>query len=347
MITFVATDDHQYTVRDVLETRDHPLHGRIMILGYAEFLAFRRLPRSIYVFVDLERLDAAAARQVVDRIEALQKVCPDCKVLNRPDRVGTRLDVMRRLHEAGINDFRMLPVTTPPEAFRYPVFLRRADDHEGPKSALIETPQALREAVAALDPADRQGDRFAITEYVDARNHLGLHEKRSYTRVHDRLFPSALDQSQDWVCKGEYTDPNTRPDPQRELAFLQSNADIEVLRAAFDAAHLQYGRADYALVDGRPQIFEINSNPWLEPPEQVPAEARAGAEHIVQAWIDALAQLADSAPAPVTWLDVPKATGKVPRGLSRRGLARSILRGLNQLHNETQAMQLMRRFKLI
>ena len=173
MITFVATAAHQYSVRDVLESRDHPLHGRLVILSYDELLAFRRLPRSAYIFADLERLDAEETRRVADRIEALRQACPECRMLNLPDRIGSRLDIMRRLHEAGINDFRMLPITTPPETFRYPVFLRRLDDHEGPVSDLLDTPAALQAAIAALDPDDRQGGRLAITEYVDARNETG------------------------------------------------------------------------------------------------------------------------------------------------------------------------------
>lgn len=349
MITFVTTAEHQYSIRDVLETRSHPLHGRLIILSYAELVAFPRLPRSTYILGDLERLHAAEMQRVTTRIKALRQACPDCKILNLPDRVGTRLDIMRRLHESGINDFRMLPATTAPEVFRYPVFLRRLDDHAGPISDLLDTPGALRAAIAALDPADRHSDQLVVTEYVDARNHLGLHEKRSYTRVGDRFFLSALDQSRGWVCKGEYADPDTVPDPERELAALQgAEADGPALQAAFDAAHIQYGRADYALVNGRPQIFEINTNPWLEPPERVPAIARAGAEHIVATWLDALAQLADTAPAsPGPWLPVPQATGRGLHGLSRRKLARSILRRAHQLHNETSAMRWLRRFRLI
>ncbi|MBM3605792.1 MAG: hypothetical protein FJX25_13910 [Alphaproteobacteria bacterium] len=348
MITFVATANHQYAVRDVLETRKHPLHGRIFILSYNEFVAFRRLPRSTYVFTDLERLNAAETRLVEARIDALRQTCPDCEMLNMPAQIGTRLDIMRRLHEAGINDFRMLPITTDPEALRYPVFLRCEDDHEGPKSDLLHSPQELQDAIATLAPCDREGGRFVVTEYVDARNADGLHEKRSYTRVGSRLFPSALDQSKAWVCKGEYTDPATVPIPDRELAFLKSDIDEAALRAAFDAAKIEYGRADYALVGGRPQIFEINTNPWIEPPEQVPGEARAGAEHIVNAWLDAVAKLADQAPASSsTWLEVPRAIGKLPRCLSRRGATHSMLRGLRQLHNETKTMRWLRRLHII
>ncbi len=313
---------------------------------------FRRLPRGAYVFADLERLDADQTRRVSARIKALRKACPDCRMLNLPDRIGSRLDIMRRLAEAGINDFRMLPLTTPPETFRYPVFLRRLDDHEGPVSGLLDTPAALQAAIDALDPADRQAGRLAITEYVDARNEQGLHEKRSCTRVGDQMFLSALDFSRGWVCKGEYDDPDTVLAPEREWqALVRAYADEPALRAAFDAAHIQYGRADYAVVNGRPQIFEINTNPWLEPPERVPGPARAGAEHIVASWLDAVGQVAGPASATIDWVEVAQASGRASgrsgRRLSRRTLARSVLRRLNQLHNETGAMRWLRRFRLV
>lgn len=348
MITFVATAEHQYTVRDVLETRDHPLHGRIVILSYQEFTGLPRLPVSAYIFADHERLDEDELPAVLNRIAALRRACPDCTMLNLPDRIGNRLDIMHRLHKAGINDFQVMPLRTPPESFRYPVFLRRLDDHDGPRSGLLRTPEALRAAVAALDLDDRQGDRFVVTEYVDARNDLGFHEKRSYTRVGDRLFPSALDQSRDWICKGEYSDLSNVPATEREMAFMQANDDEPVLRAAFEATGIQYGRADYAVIGGRPQIFEINTNPWVEPPEQVPAGARPGAERTVACWIDALRQLHRlSPPEAGTWREIPEGTGRVRWSPTRRRTVHMAMRGLHQLHNETKAMRWLRRFRLI
>ena len=38
-MAFIISEEHQYAVRDVLETRHHPLHGRIFILSYSEFLS--------------------------------------------------------------------------------------------------------------------------------------------------------------------------------------------------------------------------------------------------------------------------------------------------------------------
>ena len=44
--------------------------------------------------------------------------------------------------------------------------------------------------------------------------------------------------------------------------------------AVFELANIQYGRIDYALHDGRIEVFEINTNPWsLSADRLIPALA--------------------------------------------------------------------------
>ncbi len=345
MLAFIISENHQYAVRDVLETRDHPLHGRVFILSYGEFLSLPELPRATYLFLDIERLTPDRLADVPRRIARLEQAMPGVRVLNRPDRIVDRLTIMRRLTEAGINDFRVLPVTHPPEDLRYPVFLRGMQDHEGPRSTLIGNAGDLARAVAELP--DTEG--FAITEYIDARNAEGLHEKRSYMRIGDRLFPAARDVSRNWVCKGEYSNPEGVAQPEIELAFLTDTQDRDELRHAFEVTGIDYGRADYAVVDGHPQLFEINTNPWVEPPEGVPAWARRSAQTIVSGWLGAVEALdAASGIDRLEWVPVPGAIPVATRpGLQRRGTVHALLRRLGQLHRETGVMRRLRRMRLL
>lgn len=344
MLALVISEPHQYAVRDVLETRPHPLHGRVFILSYDEFLSLHRLPRATWLFLDIERLSADDLTATQARLERLRAACPDAQILNRPERIRGRMEVMSRLAAARINDFRVLPLDTPPGELRFPVFLRGIQDHDGPKSQLLHSPNELAQAIAAL-PAP---EGHVITEYVDARNGEGLHEKRSYMRIGTRLFPSALDTSRNWVCKGEHDNPDSVAQPGRELDFLSGNEDSEVLQKAFELTGIEYGRADYAIVAGRPQIFEINTNPWLEPPEQVPAPSRPGAERMIDAWIDALTMLERSSEIDrPEWLDIPGARPAPAPRLSRRGIIHRALRRAGRLHRETQHMQLLRRLRLV
>lgn len=344
MLAFVISETHQYSIRDILETRNHPLHGRIFILSYGEFLSLPRLPRATWLFLDIERLTADELTGSIRRLDMLLDISPGLLVLNRPDRIASRMDVMARLHETGINSFRLLPVNTPAQTLRFPVFLRGVQDHEGPKSQLLYTPDELTQAIAALPHPEGYG----VTEYVDARNPDGLYEKRSYMRLGNYLFPSALDTSRHWVCKGEHRDPATVSQPERELAFLSGQEDYETLQRAFEITGIDYGRADYGIIDGRPQIFEINTNPWLEPPESVPAESRKGAECMVSRYLDGLIALdQDSGIISPEWITVPGAQPGPPHRMNRRGIVHRILHHLNWLHQETRHMRRLRNMRLI
>lgn len=99
MITFVMTEEHQYTLRAALESG--ALRREMILLSYEDFLCSERLPESDYVFVDLERLDGAGIEAAARRLEALRRVCPGIAVLNAPRRELGRLEVMRALHSGG------------------------------------------------------------------------------------------------------------------------------------------------------------------------------------------------------------------------------------------------------
>jgi hypothetical protein len=61
---------------------------------------------------------------------------------------------------------------------------------------------------------------------------------------------------------------------REELEYIETNPHEEILRRAFDLAGIDYGRADYGVVDGRVEIWEINTNPYLIRPEYTRQEAR-------------------------------------------------------------------------
>ena len=46
-----------------------------------------------------------------------------------------------------------------------------------------------------------------------------------------------------------------------ERAFVAENPHNDQLQEVFELANIQYGRIDYAVVDGRLQVWEINTNP--------------------------------------------------------------------------------------
>jgi hypothetical protein len=48
-----------------------------------------------------------------------------------------------------------------------------------------------------------------------------------------------------------------------EHRIIAENRHGEELRPAFEAGGIEFGRADFGLVDGRPQVYEINTNPTI------------------------------------------------------------------------------------
>jgi hypothetical protein len=55
---------------------------------------------------------------------------------------------------------------------------------------------------------------------------------------------------------------------------LQSNPYAEHLKKVFDAAGIEYGRADFGMYRGRIQVYEINTNPHVAPPCEHPSATR-------------------------------------------------------------------------
>lgn len=345
MLAFVTCGEHQYTVRDILETRGAAFHGSIMILSYRDFLGFDELPVADYILVDLERMSNCLLRAAATRLAALRAAVPDLRVLNSPDVGLRRLPVSQRLHDAGINDFRVLEIGAIPDDLRFPVFVRRLDDHKGPLTGLLRSREELTAALAGLVKGNASDADLGVIEYIDTRDDLGRHQKLSYFRVGDSFFPGAFNVSDNWVCKGVAGENEPEALKRRRLEFLRGNEHEAQMRQVFDVAGLTYGRADYALVGGKPQVFEINTNPMVVPPLRMPPDKRIYVETILARWLDALATYSTPSPAPPRWVQVPRLENvELPAsaGHVARRIVHRLLMATDQLHRETAFMRPLR-----
>lgn len=347
MLTFVTSGAHQYTVRDVLETRKTPLDGNVHVLPYREFLRLEFLPVSDYIFLDIERLDEGTIRAAAARIDRLLDKYPGLKVLNWPRIELSRLSVMSLLHARGLNSFQVVPALKPHGDLTFPVFLRHLDDHNGPITDPLRCDTELQGALDEISASGLCNTSLAITEYVETRNAEGLFEKRSYFRVGDTYFPGALNFGRNWVCKGVAAPDETPAQRERRRVFLQTNPDEDLIRPFFEAAGISYGRADYAIVDGRPQVFEINTNPMIVPPERLGRDDRQFARIILDRWLDALVGFSRP-PARDShgWVRTGAAmmTGlPAPGEHVMRRAVRRVLRAADLLHAETTLMRPLRR----
>ena len=67
-----------------------------------------------------------------------------------------------------------------------------------------------------------------------------------------------------------------------EHRIIAENRHGEELRPAFETGGIEFGRADFGLVDGRPQVYEINTNPTIAMIRKHPFPVRIAASRLFE-----------------------------------------------------------------
>ena len=260
MIFYLTSEKHPYTMRDFLAGLGKPLADIVRVHTYTEFLKIRKLPsRATYIFSDVDRLSGSQSLGIFERWKRLEAA--GARLLNHPLRVMRRYDLLRWARENGINSFDCYMVIEHRKPKRFPVFMRRAFDHEGSISPLISSQDELDRAIAAMRAASEwPGDKI-ITEYLDVSDSDGIFRKYAAFRIGDVLFPRQIMAAKQWVVKKPEFDSAELA--AQEVAYLDANPHGDQLMRIFEAARIEYGRIDYCVVDGRVQVFEINTNPSI------------------------------------------------------------------------------------
>ena len=264
MIVMVVTHQHAYTIQDYLATWGASLKSRITVVFYDDLFCHRSLPRGAYIFTDLERLSDLQVQQA-DAV-AGYLMAQGLPVLNRPQLVLSRYDLLKHLSAEGINDFRAVRLSDVDDSLRYPVFLRRDNDHKGPISGLIQNADELQ--IAVLDAVDRgvPPDNLLAVEFYDTADDSGLYRKYSAFLIGSRLVPRHILFSRNWVTKFPERVGESEIDEERHYLFDEPNAHAREIRDVFQRACINYGRIDYAFVNGRIIVWEINTNPTISTP---------------------------------------------------------------------------------
>ncbi|MFI5426711.1 hypothetical protein [Aeromicrobium sp. UC242_57] len=118
-------------------------------------------------------------------------------------------------------------------------------------------------------------------------------------KIGDRLLPRHVLFSDDWVTKmTDVAEPWTNDE---ECAYIENFADEQLVDEAFRLAGLDYGRIDYGFVDGRLQVWEINTNPVVLQRREVVKPVRLQSQELsarpILAWLHELAAKAPTGPA--------------------------------------------------
>jgi hypothetical protein len=259
MIFYLVTSKGQSTIREYLRTVGRPLAGIIGVIPYEQLRLMRSLPVGVYLFSDIERLGGEEAETAAEAWQALSAA--GVRVLNHPTRSLRRYELLRTLHDRGINQHDVRRVIDLRRTDRFPVFIRRENDHNGTLSALLATQSELDAELARLEREGCYRDDLIITEFCDTAGADGVVRKYSAFRVADRIVPRHVLFSRRWHVKiVELVEPAYVAE---ELAYVETNPHQRELREIFDLARIEFGRIDYGLRDGRIQVWEINTNPIL------------------------------------------------------------------------------------
>ena len=275
MIFFVTAPPHKY---GPLEIEDMPGAPETIVISYNQLLRRKSLPRAAYVFSDFDRLPSW-------HVELAAKIYRHLKadglpVFNDPARVLHRLPLLKRLHRAGLNQFQVWDAAADDLPDRYPVFLRTQHGHRGTITDLLENRTAAKQAlISALDQGYGLQD-LMFTEYCAEPLENGVFRKLAAFRMGDHSQMTPAVHERHWHAKFGEDGAGTADQYQADFEMIKTNPFNDALRSAFDVANIEYGRADFAIVDGRPQVYEINTNPHISLFEEHPFEVRLASQAV-------------------------------------------------------------------
>ena len=265
MITYYATSPHLYTMREYLTWWAPDLADRVHLVGYSE-LDLRRPPTpGLHVLTDFERL-LPPELMLARRLHRTLADRPGVRVIGDPGTWSDRHTLLARLHAEGINDFRAYRIDELGPQVRFPVFLRWANEHGGSLGDPVPDRVTLDARLARIKHDHHRRwrwirDQLLVVEQVDAVSPDGLYRKYSAARIGDTYIPRHLLVDQHWITKNPKV--VTTELLAEEEAFLAEPKDLDLMRRAFEIAGIEYGRIDWGYVNGRPQIWEINTNPMF------------------------------------------------------------------------------------
>ena len=169
---------------------------------------------------------------------------------------------MRALRQRGSNrfDVHRLGASGSP---RFPVFLRRANDHRGPRTSLLASPAELEAEIASWRRSGEDLGDVIATEYCDTADENGVYRKYGAFLLAGRILPRHLFFSDHWNVKAWRLAGDGFL--SEEIRFLETNPHRGELSEIFALAR-RLRRIAYSVTDGCSQVWEIHTNPMIVRP---------------------------------------------------------------------------------
>jgi hypothetical protein len=262
MIFFVAPADGAWGMEEYLQQYAGPLARRLRIVTYEAIVAQRELALGTYVFSALDQL-CPTERAIAARCWAeLSRSGPDITLINHPARALLRYELLAACYALRRNAFRVRRAPALHRDLTFPVFIRSELEHTGSLTRLLYDRQQLVLGILTAWVAGYRLRDLLVVEYCDTADSARVYRQYCASIVGERIIPQVVVHSHDWVTK--WTGRLVDADKAREQhEYVEGHPHAEWLRTTFELARIRYGRIDYGLKDGVPQVWEINTNPTI------------------------------------------------------------------------------------
>lgn len=260
MIHFITTSKHTYTIQTFLDEWAPEIAGFIKIMTYDELIHQTTFQKGAYFFTDIERLPTHV-RLLSDHIWQKMAECNSMQLFNRPETSMRRYELLTTLYAKSKNKFQIRRLNDDFSNLKYPVFLRGENDHTGNISAILYNKSELKKALKIAIDKGKRVNELIVVEYLDVSDSEGNFIKYSAFIFGNKIVPRHIAYSKEWMVKYQsYIDQKII---EAEIAFMTDNPHEQELREIFKLAGIDYGRIDYSLLNGKVQVWEINTNPMI------------------------------------------------------------------------------------
>ena len=232
-------------------------------VAYEDVFSSSRLPAGTWVFTAVNQLTPAGVRLA----DAVWRALSDSGqlVLNRPQKLPTRHELLQIMHREGINTFRSFLSHEIDRDLKFPVFVRLLGEHSGNLSPLLNSKRELDSFLRWQRLSGYRYEDLLVVEFCDTADANGEYRKYSVQVVRDGVAARFLHVDTQWMVKHHGSTYRSEwADEERD--YLQRNPYVDEITSIFGSARIEYGRLDYGLLNGEIQVWEINTNPTIGGP---------------------------------------------------------------------------------
>ena len=262
----VSKKAYQYTFAQFLEKIAPDFKDRLALLSYEDII--RAAPeigkgavaKGNLLFTDVDRASTSEIYVSLKLCQALAGAGDGRRVINWPNRIMTRYELLRRLAESGTNRFDVHLYVEARRRARFPVFIRMSNLHGGKLSSLLSSWDEVEANVEHLLKQGIPRDQIMICEFLDTKSPDGLYRKYSCFMFDGALYPGHVYFSRSWNV-GWRSMVVTDALVDEEVAFFNDPSfHLDRVKPIFTLSGVQYGRIDYSLLNGEVRTWEIDTN---------------------------------------------------------------------------------------